>query len=1438
MSARERIPEFLARLHALDISLRLDNSRLHISAPKNVLAPEIREQLASRKEEIIAYLASAASAVHMDLPQIERVSRDDIMPLSFAQARLWFLDQLMPGSTAYTLPMYTRLRGKLDVAALEKSLSEIVRRHEILRTVFPAVDGSPRQIISSPSTCTLPVTDLSAFPLKEREARALQLAAAETRKPFDLAKGPLWRASLLRLDEQEHAFLCSMHHIVFDGSSIDVFWQELAAFYRAICAGEPLPLTELPFQYVDFAAWQRNWFAGSVRESHLRYWKQQLGENPPTLDLHSVRPLETSERLPAGSRSLELCPTLSASLKALSQRESASLSMTLLAALNVLLHRWGGQEDILVGMPVANRRHPAFERMIGIFVNTMVVRTRFTRSLSFRDVLHQVRDTMLDSLEHQDMPFEELVEALEVQRDLHRTPLFQVFFNTLNMELTPVEIPGLSVEPFGDFEIESKFDLSLYVYERGDSISLTLVYNAQLFSEARISALLTEYEELLEQCCENSLRSVAEYSLVESPNAALLPDPAVPLADEWLGPAYAEFLQHAAKAPAQVALATNNAKWTYGELADLSAGVRDWLRGRGVGPGHTVAVYAQRSASLVLALLGVLRSGAAFCILDPAYPSLRIAKCVQIARPKAWLQVAETSLPEDVEKAVAATAGACRLTLPETPQQGYSVGIFGTCDPLEEQDIDRPAYVTFTSGTTGDPKCVQGTHKPLSHFLAWHVRKFGLNNSDRFSMLSGLAHDPLLRDIFTPLWIGATLVIPDAEQMLAPGQLSEWMREQQITIAHLTPAMAALLAHLPPEQKTSIPSALRYAFFGGDVLTSHEVELISKFAPQARCVSFYGATETPQAMAWCDASKELAAPNQSCRSTQIPIGNPIADVQILILNRAGMLAAVGELGEVHVRTPYLSLGYVNDEVSTRERFLTNPFTGNPDDRLYRTGDLGRYRPDGMVEFAGRADNQIKLRGYRIEPGEIEAALKQHPLISACTVVAEGSSNDAKRLVAYFVATGDSSPGPQELRGHLSNLLPQHQIPSEFCALHSLPLTPNGKIDRRALASGKYRTAVSRNASPPRNHIEAMMAEIWRELLGVESVGVFESFFELGGHSLAATRLLARMESAFGVDIPLQALFLKPTIAALAEHIEYDSTSQKYHYLNTVQRWERLVAMQPSGTRTPFFFVAGYQGPDDALLMLSRFVPYLGTDQPVYGFRPRWIDGDGQPYGGVRDAACDFLSELRAIQPHGPYLLGGFCVGGVVAFEMASQLIKEGEAVNFLGLLDCERPSFIRAALADLRLAFSRVAGMKNRIASIIRARGGERTTMIRELVRRKLRVTKPEQTVMYPDLEFYRNKVNYRRQAYRHAIEEYPGHITLLVNEQQYRFDKNMGWKGVALNGLSVRKVQGNHDTVLRDHGKEFAEVLRECLDEALAQPGNAQLEPSRSFRDRVEDFA
>ena len=1413
--------DFLSQLRALDISLRSRDGQLHVDAPTDSITPELRAQIAQRKPELMALLNGMGGIVQPDLWEIKSEPRRAEMPLSFAQLRLWFLDQLEPHGTAYSISMAARMQGPLEIPVVESAISEIVRRHETLRTIFPAANGWPHQEILPPASLGMEVVDLTQSSGSEAESEAHQRIAAEARKPFNLANGPLFRPQLLRLGIEDHVLVITVHHTVFDGWSMSVFWREFSAVYEAHRAGKPSPLPELPVQYADFAAWQKRFLEGPVRDFHMAYWRQQLEGNLTTLELPTDHP-RRDQHAPRGARERKhLNSNLGKSLKALGQKEGSSLFMILLAAFQILLSRITGQNDILVGTPIAGRNRADLEDLIGFFVNTIVLRGQLSSEQTFTEFLARVRNTVLDAQLHQDLPFEELVGALDAKPDLNRTPLFQVFYNHLNLHTTFSPVKGLQIEPFGEFEVESKFDLTLYSHERGDSIDLVLLYDANLFDQPRITILLDQYADLLNQIAENPARKLDTYSLVSNTGAGLLPDPAAPLDVTWAGSITSRFLAHAVRDRKQIAVEDPDGLWTYGELERLSAGLAAQLQRWEVGQGDPVAIFAHRSAPLVLALLGILRAGAAFCILNPDYPPARLASWIRRVRPKVWIQLAAAGdLPLEVKDALGELGVERCLTLPRVHKVGSMSELSGSLASEIELDPDSPAYLTFTSGTTAEPKCIVGTHRPVSHFLEWHSREFGLKETDRFSMLSGLAHDPLLRDVFAPLWVGGTVCVPPADEILSPGRLALWMGHQKVTVAHLTPALGSLLA-TPDGRIAQFPSAvptLRYAFFGGDVLLSHDLVAMREVAPNAQCVNFYGTTETPQAMAWFRA--EVTDETQEKSARAVPLGSAIPDAQLVLLNRARGLAGVGELGEIHVRTPYLSRGYRDDDLLTQQRFISNPFTNVPGDRLYRTGDLGRYRPDGIVEFAGRADEQLKIRGYRVEPAEVEGALCAYPGVRACAVIAHPDAAGDNQLIAYITAEEGRTFSPAEFRDFLRKSLPDHMVPSAYITVDRLPLTPNGKIDRAALRKLEPTQSSGRQQyMAPTGVVEQMIARIWCEVLGLEKVSAYDNFFDLGGHSLTATRLIARLRSAFSIDLPLRSIFQDPTIAGFAGRIRCDASTNTYSYAGQNQQWTCLVPAQPRGSRIPLFLVAGYQGPDDTLLVLSRIIPHLGPDQPVYGFKPRWIEGNQQGYSSVNEAAHEFIAELRMIQPKGPYMLGGHCVGGVVALEMARQLREEGDEVGLLALIDTERPTSLRAFLANTRLAFRRGQHMASVISQIARGENGGRMQAVRELIRRKLQAGKVEQGAPAGPDAFYQSKIGYRRQVYRHELKPYPGLITLFVNEKQHQLDRHLGWKWFAADRLIVKKVPGDHDTMLTEHGKEFGDMLAACLSTAAPRP-------------------
>ena len=741
----------------------------------------------------------------------------------------------------------------------------------------------------------------------------------------------------------------------------------------------------------------------------------------------------------------------------------------------------------------------------------------------------------IGAYEHQEMPFEKLVEELQPQRSLTHTPLFQVFFNMFNLSEGLPQFPGLQVNAIEPPEIGSKFDLTFYLQKRQNGVTITLAYNKDLFADERIEEMLEQLTVLLTSIVREPDAGISSYSLITSSARKVLPNPVESLPTQWKGSVASLFAEQARLTPDRLAVKDKNEAWTYQQLDQLSNQLANRLLEAGLAREDVVAIYASRGAQLVLAVLGVLKAGGAFTILDPAYPVARLLDYLRAAQPRAWLQSPPLgSLSPELEEFVAQPSLLCRLQLP-----AQLTGNVPTTDPKIAVGPRDLAYLAFTSGSTGKPKGVMGTHDSLTHYSSWLKERFNVNQSDRFSMLSGLAHDPLLRDIFTPLTLGAALCIPDPEFFELPGRLASWMREEKITVANLTPPMGQFLAAGETGNGGPTLNDLRYAFFVGDTLTQSSVSLFRQLAPFATCINLYGTTETQRSLAYhvVPAEKEVE-PSSALTKEVIPVGHGIADVQLLVLREGQHLAGVGELGEIYFRGPHLARGYLNDDALTRRQFLINPFTNDAGDRLYRTGDLGRYLLDGGVEIAGRRDEQVKIRGYRIELGEIEGALRRQAGIDNCVVLARETAEGERRLVAYVVRRPGAKVEGSDLRRQLEQELPQYMIPSAFVILKELPLTPNGKVDREALPDAdQLRPEIEAGYTAAGTPIEEIIAGIVGQVLKVEQVGVHDNFFDMGGHSLLAMQLVARVRAALHVTVPLRELFETPTVAGLAASIE-------------------------------------------------------------------------------------------------------------------------------------------------------------------------------------------------------------------------------------------------------------------------------------------------------------
>jgi amino acid adenylation domain-containing protein len=775
-----------------------------------------------------------------------------------------------------------------------------------------------------------------------------------------------------------------------------------------------------------------------------------------------------------------------------------------------------------------------------------------TLETGFRELLGRVRETTLGAFAHQDLPFEQLLDELQVPRELSRTPLFSVFFNMVNLPFGEVAFPGLATRPLRAPELPSKFDLTVYVRELPDGLLLDLAYNAELFSGARMEVFLAQLRELLAQAAADPERPVGDLALRPPETAAVLPDPARPLDAGWNGAVHEIFGRLARRFPLAEAVRDPAGSWTYRDLDHGSARLAHRLVALGVRREDPVVVFAHRSAAMVWAVMGVLRAGGAFVALDPAYPPPRQVEILRRARPRVFLHLtAAGPLPAEVEGFLGGPEGAPVVALPPW-REAEEQGLFAdepSVPPAVPVGPDDLAYISFTSGSTGEPKGILGRHGPLSHFQPWQRRRFGLRQGMRYSMLSGLAHDPLQRDLFTPLCLGGTVVIPDPAEVFAAGRLAAWMAREGIHVAHLTPAMGQVLAETGPAGKITVPS-LAWVLLVGDALTRRDVERLEALAPNVTVVNLYGSTETQRAVGYHAVARGGAGePVASEPHEVLPLGAGMQDVQLLVLNPRGGLAGVGEVGEIAVRSPHLARGYLEDPERTAERFFVNPWgpavAGGgegtvPPDRLYRTGDLGRYRPDGEVVFAGRADTQIKIRGFRVELSEIEGELGRLPGVREAVVVAAGGGAQ-RRLMAYLVAgPGLSVTAAQvvaQVKEALGQRLPAYMVPAAFVLLPALPLTPNGKVDRRALSAREPAAAeVSAMVHDPETETERLIAALIRETLGIPRVGIDENFFELGANSLSLVTVHGRLEEALGRKIPAVDLFSHPTVRELAAHL--------------------------------------------------------------------------------------------------------------------------------------------------------------------------------------------------------------------------------------------------------------------------------------------------------------
>jgi len=1038
-------------------------------------------------------------------PALTRGERGYWCPLSYGQERLWFLSQLEPDNPAYNAPAALRLIGPLDAIALEQSINEIVRRHEILRTSITQVNDQPVQVISPLKYRKLPVVDLQALSSPMQEAR--RLFDEESVFSFDPRREPLFRITLLRLAERDHVLLLIMHHLISDGWSLAVFLRELAALYTSFARGEAASLPELPLQYGDFAAWQRQLLQGETMERQLDYWRRQLAGNLSGLQLPTDYARPPVHTFNGARQSLAISKELTGALQDLSRREGVTLFMTLLSAFKILLHLQTGQDDVIVGTPIANRTQPQTENLIGFFINTLVLRTDLSGDPAFAELLKRVRQTALGAYAHQDLPFEKLVEALQPRREMSLSPLFQVMFNFQD-KLESFDLSGISLEFLDPPSGVAKFDLTLELSFAGEQLLASAEYNTDLFKAETIAELLGRYQRLLAAITENSwtrlselpLLSDAEFdAVVVQPNQTAT---AYPVADTFMQ----LFEQHVQQQPEALALLCGNEQLSYQQLNARANQLAHYLRALGVGPDHLVGIMLERGVELVVAILAVLKAGGAYVPLDAAYPLERLAFMI-----------------EDAGLTLLLTQDSLLDRLPAT--WVHTICVDQEADTLQQQPRENPlavnaanslAYVIYTSGSTGQPKGVLLEHRGLANLAQAQAREFELHAGKRVLQFASQSFDASVWELVMAVGSGATLCLAEQQQaLLAAAEVERLVTQQQITHATLPPSLLEVL----PERALQ---SLQVIVSAGERCRP---ELVQRWGAGRAFYNAYGPTETTVCATWqrCEQVNERE---------EVPIGKPIPNLRVYVLNRHLRPVPAGVVGELFVGGAGLARGYLHRPELTAEKFVPDPFATAAGGRLYRTGDLVRRRADGLLEYVGRRDQQVKVRGYRVELGEIEAALRAQSGVQDCVVVHHGS-----QLLAYVVSENEELSTAQ-LRTRLKERLPDYMVPGQLLLLPRLPLTPSGKIDKRALTDPeKIYEASAPEFHEPRTAAEAMLANIWTEVLGRERVSIDDNFFELGGHSLLATLVAARVREAFAVELPLNRLFDSPTVAGLAQFIE-------------------------------------------------------------------------------------------------------------------------------------------------------------------------------------------------------------------------------------------------------------------------------------------------------------
>ncbi|MGQ0556749.1 MAG: amino acid adenylation domain-containing protein [Nitrospiraceae bacterium] len=1269
------------------------------------------------------------------MPPITPVPRDQPLPLSYSQQRMWLMYQLAPESTAYNMPFASRQMGRLNKSALRSTVDAICHRHEAFRTTFMMKGEGPVQTIHAFRPPHWVEVDLTQRPREERQQQAAQLVEQEANQRFDLERGPLARFLLIEIEPEDHVLVLTMHHIIGDQWSFGVIGREFAFFYNAFCRGDIPPVKPIPLQYADYAVWQRRCLTDDWLSTQSDYWQKKLA-GLSKLSLPTDYPRPVVQTFDGSHRMVELPTSLIERLKQFSAEHNATVFMTLLACFQILLRRYSGQTDMAVGSPIANRTQSAVESIIGSFVNTLVLRTDLSGDPTFIELMARVRETALEAYAHQDFPFDKLVEMMHSSRDQSSAPLVQVLFNVPNAPIGEINVQGLSWVPFEVETQAAQFDLSLTI-ETEFSRRAYLTFNTNLFEPQTAERMLGQYKLLLQSALANPQRKLSELPTLTAPEQQQMLRDWNRTQREYPQPeCFPQLFEAQVKwTPDAVALSMGPKALRYGELNAKANQLAGYLRTLGARPGVTVGISLDRSLEMVIALLAVLKTGAAYVPLDPEFPRDRLRYMAENASLAVVLTSA--SLADRFDARV------CRLLCLDREEDRIAQEADHNLGPIATpQDL---AYILYTSGSTGQPKGVEIPHRALVNFLSSIQQEPGCTAHDVMLSVTTISFDIFGLELYVPLLAGARVEIASRAVAMDGRQLRDLCETVHPTIMQATPATWRMLVEVGWRGSNRLT-----VLCGGEALPPDLAASLLE-----RCVALwnmYGPTETT---IWSTIERIERT------DREITIGRPIANTDVYILDQFLQPAPVGVSGELYIGGHGLARGYRGQPDLTAERFIPHPFSPEPLARLYRTGDLARYRPDGRIVHLGRSDHQVKIRGYRIELGEIETVLSRHQAVRQAAVIAREDRQGAKQLVAYLVCQEGSAPSQQEFRLFLRSEIPDYMIPSIFVFLKTMPLTANNKVDRKALPSAVSSVSDDLVHSGPRDRAEVQLTALWRQVLEVPKIGIHDNFFDLGGHSLKAAHLFFLLEQVYGRRLPLATLFQAPTIAELASVLSQE---------NWTPPWQSLVAIQPNGAAAPIFMVPGVGG---NVLVFAQLAKLLGPNQPSYGLQARGLDGKEAPFTSVPEMASHYVAQIRRFRPNGPYAVLGSCTGGLIAYEMAQQLAGQGQAVTLV-VMDTWHPSTYRPHRYKLPMGFGLPLFLLWRILRTIpklaRLPVKDWLSVLQHRCKRLMSLSQTNAANDQLFLEFQVEQVTRAtlQAVARYDVRKYPGHILNIMASKRY----------------------------------------------------------------------